>query len=441
LLIIWIFSRKDTFVKAELKESLKSLKKIGETREAAALNIKEILKGLPIAPQRIDMPEESLLVDINNLRELVYNLAGALEKRNMADRRIKEKEDAVMAIMNTCGMGIHTDILENIVLLEKSLSEAERHFKDSRDGYIELKESNNRLYELEAKLREVKEEMQIILNGLSEIEGETIKSKMDKIEELRSYRSKALTLKEELEKEHPDILNIIIEIKSTMEKGGGWVFDTEKVAKAKAEREQLDSELNKLNEEMGSLKKDLERRQEQERLDDINGQIEIIKDERKSIAIKRDKLLLLKKVLIEADRIFRDENQPDVLQKAGHYLEIITGGRYNRIFAKDDGEGLLVKKDSYEYPLEVMQPLSRGTLEQIYMALRLALLDHLDEGKESIPIFLDEAMVNWDSIRLERGIELLESISKNRQVFLFTCHEWLVEMLKSSGDAEVIELI
>ena len=150
--------------------------------------------------------------------------------------------------------------------------------------------------------------------------------------------------------------------------------------------------------------------------------------------------MLLQKILKEADRRFREEHQPDVLQKAGHYLEMITEGRYDRLFIKDDGSGLMVRGNYSERLLNAEFPLSRGTLEQIYLALRLALVEHVDSGREVVPLFLDEVLVNWDNMRLHKGLEILQEIAGQRQIFLFTCHEWLVKNIQEMMNVKVIKL-
>jgi uncharacterized protein YhaN len=92
------------------------------------------------------------------------------------------------------------------------------------------------------------------------------------------------------------------------------------------------------------------------------------------------------------------------------------------------------------FPIKADYSLSRGTLEQLFLALRLAIADHLDEGRETLPMFLDEALVNWDGIRLDGGLKLLMNISEKRQVFIFTCHKWMTDRIVSATGAQVVEI-
>ena len=66
--------------------------------------------------------------------------------------------------------------------------------------------------------------------------------------------------------------------------------------------------------------------------------------------------------------------------------------------------------------------LSSGTRDQLYFALRLAVCQVLS-GKESVPLILDDPFLTWDSKRMERGLWLLQSLAKERQIILFTCRQ------------------
>ncbi|MCP3886332.1 MAG: hypothetical protein GY700_12825 [Propionibacteriaceae bacterium] len=105
----------------------------------------------------------------------------------------------------------------------------------------------------------------------------------------------------------------------------------------------------------------------------------------------------------------------------------------------DGAERLTVIPQSGE-PHLVGDPLSRGTLDQIHLAFRLAVIDHLDDGHETLPLLLDEALVNWDDTRLDEAAEILKHMAGHRQVFLFTCHEWIAEKLHQLTEAPVHRL-
>ncbi len=155
----------------------------------------------------------------------------------------------------------------------------------------------------------------------------------------------------------------------------------------------------------------------------------------------RDRLALLERVLIVAERAHREAHQPDILARAGEYLARITGGRYTGLCYPDGGEEVLcVQASTREEPVPVEVPLSRGTREQIYLCLRLGTLDDLDKGREKLPLILDEALVHWDPERRSALYPVLAQVAQRRQVIVFTCHPELAEEAAEGLGAARIEL-
>jgi uncharacterized protein YhaN len=80
--------------------------------------------------------------------------------------------------------------------------------------------------------------------------------------------------------------------------------------------------------------------------------------------------------------------------------------------------------------------LSRGTQDQIYLGLRIIIGD-LISGERSVPVFLDDTMHTFDSVRLEAVKSLFDEISQERQIFLFSHND----AYKKWGDqGTIIEL-
>ena len=63
--------------------------------------------------------------------------------------------------------------------------------------------------------------------------------------------------------------------------------------------------------------------------------------------------------------------------------------------------------------------LSKGTVDQIYLAVRLAVCDLC---LPDAPLVLDEALAAFDDVRAKRALELLQELSAQRQILLFSCH-------------------
>lgn len=152
-----------------------------------------------------------------------------------------------------------------------------------------------------------------------------------------------------------------------------------------------------------------------------------------------DRLLLMFHMVKSSDEKYRKAHQPEVYKIAGTYLNEITEGLYNGLDVIEDDKKRSIYVIKNGLKTKVDEKFSLGTLNQIFLSLRLALIDHLDED-ETLPICFDELLVNWDSERLKNTIKIIKMISKKRQVFIFTCHDWFKTMMLEHN-VKVYELL
>ena len=92
-----------------------------------------------------------------------------------------------------------------------------------------------------------------------------------------------------------------------------------------------------------------------------------------------------------------------------------------------DSEPVIDEEFSLQYILrdgvrEPFENLSIGTREQLAILLRLAYADLLAEKRASVPLILDDALVNSDDLRREKMKQILHRASKKHQIILLTCH-------------------
>ena len=153
----------------------------------------------------------------------------------------------------------------------------------------------------------------------------------------------------------------------------------------------------------------------------LSSDLSCMNEEHERIQEEYDALSLAIDVLREADGEIQSRFSPELGRVAAEYMAKVTGGRYtdvliNRDFsAKTRTADDAVARDS-EY-------LSAGTLDLMYLAVRLAVCElALPEG-EPCPLIIDDALVNLDETRQAQAMELLSEIAKDRQVILFTCRK------------------
>lgn len=107
-------------------------------------------------------------------------------------------------------------------------------------------------------------------------------------------------------------------------------------------------------------------------------------------------------------------------------LYSLTGGMYERITLDDNMNLVVCQERRNLYPWQ----LSRGTMEQMYLALRLG-AGRCFTQEEPLPILLDEAFVSFDEKRLESTLQWLAK--QPEQIFLFTCQKREQEILDRNG--------
>ncbi len=150
-------------------------------------------------------------------------------------------------------------------------------------------------------------------------------------------------------------------------------------------------------------------------------------------------LALASELMSRAQRLYEFERQPEVVKRAEAALSRMTGGRYPRI-AIPLGTNDIEVFDSSGAPI-TPDRLSRGTVEQLYLALRLGLVDQLGEVAAGLPVLMDDVLVNFDPERLRPAAEAVADLSERRQVVFLTCHPAMADLLCSVAPESVrIEL-
>ncbi len=126
---------------------------------------------------------------------------------------------------------------------------------------------------------------------------------------------------------------------------------------------------------------------------------------------------------------YEQHRQPETLREASTYMSQLTGGKYTRIWTPLAHDILFV--DTAEgQPLSV-QVLSRGTREQLFVSLRLALVAAYARRGIHLPMILDDVFVNYDAGRTRTACAVLREFAKQgHQLLVFTCHEHVWRMFQ-----------
>ncbi len=142
------------------------------------------------------------------------------------------------------------------------------------------------------------------------------------------------------------------------------------------------------------------------------------------------RLLLAKRMLEVAISTWESKRQPEVYAQASRLLSVMTQGAWTSVSLTP--EGTLQVTNALK---ETRSPvhLSLGTCQQLYLALRIALLTSADNVGRAIPILADDILVNFDAQRRLGAARALAELAQRRQIILFTSHEEVVRVLKKAA--------
>ena len=134
-----------------------------------------------------------------------------------------------------------------------------------------------------------------------------------------------------------------------------------------------------------------------------------------------DALTLAVDTLRAADSELQSRFSPQLGKLAAQYMSFMTGGRYSDVLIDRDFSARTKTQD--DTVARDSEYLSAGTLDLMYLAVRLAVCELAMPAGEACPLIIDDALVNLDEERLKQAMALLRELSRRRQVILFTCRE------------------
>jgi DNA repair exonuclease SbcCD ATPase subunit len=158
-------------------------------------------------------------------------------------------------------------------------------------------------------------------------------------------------------------------------------------------------------------------------LQQIEDEGESLKERETALCRRRDSLAAAFELLTGSVEEFRSNYLGRFAEQVGATLALVTGGRYREVEIGDDFSLSLKVREREWRPVE---NFSRGTNDAVYFAMRLALTRHLSEGF-NLPLLLDDPLVNQDQGRLGETLKVLERLSKEHQVILFSHDERLLK--------------
>ena len=200
---------------------------------------------------------------------------------------------------------------------------------------------------------------------------------------------------------------------------------------AQAQVEQLEAEEGEALHRIGALEARIRQLEAAEELGERRQELAALEGQAAAIAHQWAVRAVALKLLEETRSRYERERQPDVVRAAASHFERFTAGRYARIVAPPGDASVRVETEGGEG--RTTEELSRGTAEQLYLALRFGLIEEFASHAEPLPVIMDDILVNFDAERAARAAVAIRDLAGRHQVIYFTCHPWTAELLDPDG--------
>ena len=272
--------------------------------------------------------------------------------------------------------------------------------------YIGIKkfknQKKNKLNELEELEKKINQEIEILNKNKKERQA-------DRLSKEQEIKEKNITQNQILKQEFINDLN-----EDFIENVFNMNYDEISVA-----IENKEERINELKLKLHT--KETEKQVMNDKLDDLAKVQENLSnalDEQKELNSLNNSYNIAKECMEIAYEKIRDSVSPEFTNELCNLISDISNGKYNKIKFSDT-EGLTVEIDDGRYIS--VENLSIGTIDQMYLALRISSLKTI--SKEKMPIILDEAFVYFDDERLKNILEFIHKNYKDNQIIIFTCSD------------------
>lgn len=185
--------------------------------------------------------------------------------------------------------------------------------------------------------------------------------------------------------------------------------------------------MNERNMELHRLKLDKENILPQlEKLAENEEKLSSYKEQYEELTKKNNAINMAKEIIEHAYQKMRNDVTPKFTENLSRNIAYITNNKYRNVVINEE-DGILVELPNGEYKSANL--LSKGTIEQLYLAFRLSIIEDISE--ETMPIIFDEIFAYADNNRLRETLKNIENnYSTKHQIILFTCTNREEEALK-----------
>lgn len=199
---------------------------------------------------------------------------------------------------------------------------------------------------------------------------------------------------------------------------------TEELSSLQAQEEHISEELETQQRTQWELEQRLAHlsacKDEAERFRHLLAENERIEEELAAIDLAQETMTNLSSSIRDSFGLYLNKT-------ASELIEGITGGIYKSM-SIDQNLNVFMNTPTRLVPID---QVSSGTMDQIYLAVRLAAAKLMQEGKEPMPLIFDDSFTLYDEDRLKTALKWLSKAYGN-QIIIFTCHQREAQLLTAN---------
>ena len=393
-------------------------------------DIKNVLENLKSEQEKINLQKQLKSSNSAKISEYDFNIDKIQEENKnlilefFENKRVKkEKNDFtffvsifVLILINILQFVFLKNAIVKIsiccILLVITLVSIFAYFRRKKQNEEAIKKHN----EKQKKAEIIKEKINLIEDEIKKLERENnnieknIKSIEEKIEEEKRKKLDFIYIKY-----HKNINEDFLNIKTL---------------------EQIQFKIQLLQEKISNTKVDLHRFEldksniepQLDKLANIEEEIELQKEKKQQLEKLNMSFELAKTILTKCYENMKETVTPKFTQNLSQNIADITNNKYKNVNFNEQS-GLVVETEKGDYVSA--SHLSVGTIEQLYLSLRLSMIKDL--SSETLPIILDEAFAYFDDERLTNFLETISKKYKENQILIFTCTDREQQILKDLG--------
>ncbi|EPD8069183.1 AAA family ATPase [Listeria monocytogenes] len=335
-------------------------------------------------------------------RQLAMELISKLEP-------LAEKQEAYRARLENLKLPIdYTDTEEKITFLRQGLLYYRNHLTENAKIAEKLEQVTMQLDLVKQDLLLVKKEKADLLERANVSNEEDFRMAAMRVKEEQKWRERLVLIEAQLEPEKREALNQYENQATIKEKE---LQLEELLRQIELEQEQLHASLAAQNHAIDKLEE--------------GGTFAVLmqefyseKSKLQQISTEWTETKLALQMLQNTMQQLQEGKLPKTLKLASEYFNHLTSGNYRKVYLQDNRLQVESKDSIPFFPEE----LSQATKEQLYLAIRFALIDVIHKDFP-LPIIIDDGFVHFDSSRMGQMMQLLQKRKSENQVIFFTCHQ------------------